>query len=266
MDSSDYFISSDGMPKICVPVSDKSRDGVLDRVCHIADGAADFIEWRIDCYDNVEDVSDVVKTAGMIKDILDDMPLLVTFRTANEGGQREISFVDYRRLLLDVAKSGAADMVDVEVFFCIGSDVGSEGINEIFLCEGPVLELIAELKKHVTVIGSYHDFNMTPNLQEMVDRLCFAVKCGVDIPKLAVMPKSEEDVLLLLNATLKAKRKLNVPVITMSMGKTGVVSRLLGESFGSSVTFGCVGRESAPGQIDADILHRILSDIHKELS
>ena len=39
------------------------------------------------------------------------------------------------------------------------------------------------------------------------------------------------------------------PIITMSMAATGVISRVCGEVFGSALTFGAVGKASAPGQI-----------------
>ena len=39
------------------------------------------------------------------------------------------------------------------------------------------------------------------------------------------------------------------PFITMSMGGTGVISRLAGEVFGSAFTFGAGKEAIAPGQI-----------------
>ena len=48
------------------------------------------------------------------------------------------------------------------------------------------------------------------------------------------------------------------PLVTMSMGKDGVVSRICGECFGSDITFAAVGKTSAPGQIEAEDLKRIL--------
>ena len=38
------------------------------------------------------------------------------------------------------------------------------------------------------------------------------------------------------------------PIITMSMASNGMISRLSGEVFGSCLTFGAVGKASAPGQ------------------
>lgn len=64
--------------------------------------------------------------------------------------------------------------------------------------------------------------------------------------------------LTLLSATLEAKEVLLCPVVTMSMGQLGLVSRLCGQQFGSAITFGLAGEASAPGQIDADSLHAVL--------
>ena len=88
-------------------------------------------------------------------------------------------------------------------------------------------------------------------------------KCGADVCKMAVMPNSPDDVLNLLSATNDAHALINRPLITMSMGKWGLISRLSGELFGSSLTFGCVGNASAPGQIEADELNTVLQIIHK---
>ena len=88
---------------------------------------------------------------------------------------------------------------------------------------------------------------------------------GADLAKIAVMPQSPEDVLTLLSATCQAHRQLSCPVISMSMGGTGLVSRLSGEIFGSCMTFGSVGEASAPGQIPARTLKEILTLTHRTL-
>jgi 3-dehydroquinate dehydratase-1 len=63
------------------------------------------------------------------------------------------------------------------------------------------------------------------------------------------MPQSIEDVQRLLAATLRASRELPIPVITMSMGGLGAVSRICGGVFGSALTFAVGAAASAPGQI-----------------
>ena len=81
---------------------------------------------------------------------------------------------------------------------------------------------------------------------------------GADILKLAVMPGSPENVLDLLYATSHANWSGKAPVITMSMGSLGSLSRISGQIFGSAVTFGTVGEASAPGQLAIDDLRIIM--------
>jgi 3-dehydroquinate dehydratase-1 len=96
---------------------------------------------------------------------------------------------------------------------------------------------------------SCHDFHATPGSAEMVATLLRAEREGADIAKLAVMPRAPGDVLRLLDATLQAGAALRIPLITMSMGALGAMTRICGWQYGSSVTFAVGQRVSAPGQI-----------------
>ena len=55
------------------------------------------------------------------------------------------------------------------------------------------------------------------------------------------------------------------PIITMSMAGTGVISRLCGEVFGSSMTFGAAKKASAPGQMGVEDLSTVLGLLHKSM-
>ena len=82
---------------------------------------------------------------------------------------------------------------------------------------------------------------------------------GADLPKVAVMPRCRTDVLELLAATAEmADLHPETPVITMSMGALGAVSRLAGEAFGSAMTFANPGQASAPGQVSLDVVNTVL--------
>ena len=85
-----------------------------------------------------------------------------------------------------------------------------------------------------------------------------------DMVKLAVMPQKIKDMLDLLEVTEEFKfRNREMPLITMSMGHLGVLSRISGEIFGSCVTFGAGKAASAPGQMDREDLEDILAQIHR---
>ena len=82
-----------------------------------------------------------------------------------------------------------------------------------------------------------------------------------DILKIAVMPRNALDVLTLLEATRRMADVADCPLITMSMGALGVISRISGQIFGSAATFGAAASASAPGQpavLDLDAALAIL--------
>ena len=76
------------------------------------------------------------------------------------------------------------------------------------------------------------------------------------------MPVERRDVLTLMQATLDRYAESETPLITMSMGALGCVSRLCGELTGSCLTFGTAGEASAPGQIPAGALRTALEIVH----
>ena len=154
------------------------------------------------------------------------------------------------RLIQDAAKTNCVDLVDVEMFF------GDE-----------VKDIIEQVHQHgVKVIASNHDFEKTPDVDEMISRLCKMQNLGADLLKIAVMPQCRKDVLNLLTATEEMYRKYaKCPIITMSMSQMGVVSRLCGELSGSAVTFGAAGKASAPGQIGTEKLSEMLLMLHNDL-
>ena len=101
---------------------------------------------------------------------------------------------------------------------------------------------------------SNHDFEKVPTKDVIEFRLSKMAELGADVPKLACMPQNAEDVLTLLSATTSAIHNINKPLITMAMGDLGKVTRIAGQVFGSSLSFGAVGKTSAPGQLSIEDL------------
>ena len=244
-------VIGEGMPKICAPVVGRTREEILLQVKELLEAGPDLAEWRADWFEGAKDKGELREVLGLLRGELGEMPLLVTFRTKREGGEQEISAEDYEEFLREVLASGQADLVDVELF------MGTE-----------LLERIVERahEKGVKVAASSHDFEKTPNVGEMVDRLCRMQRAGADLLKIAVMPKDPGDVLTLLAATWQMREcYASQPVITMAMGGKGVISRMAGEIFGSALTFGSAGKASAPGQVKAEELKGVLRLLHENL-
>lgn len=240
-----------GIPKICVPIVGATKEEILEAGCKIRETAADIVEWRGDWYADILNYDRTLETLYALREVLGDLPLLFTFRTAKEGGEQSIDVDTYVELNQQIIRSQCADLIDVELF------TGEETVRQ----------LIEAAHAHgVKVIVSNHDFQKTPDKEELLARLRRMQELGADIPKLAVMPQNKKDVLTLLSATEEmTSHYADRPVITMSMAGAGVISRLCGEVFGSALTFGAAGKTSAPGQLEVRDLHDILHILHDHL-
>ena len=240
-----------GIPKICVPIVGVTREEILAAAENIKSTKADVVEWRVDWYEDIFDFTKTEATMQALREVLGEMPILFTFRTSKEGGEKAIETEAYVELNQNAAKTGLVDLVDVEAF--TGDDVVKA-----------VVEIAHE--NGVKVIASNHDFHKTPAKEEIVSRLRKMQELGADSPKIAVMPQNKKDVLTLLAATEEmVSEYADRPIITMSMSGTGVISRLCGEVFGSALTFGAVGKVSAPGQMGIEDLTTVLGLLHKSL-
>lgn len=240
------IVLGEGRPKICVPVTGVSSDDIVSQLGKIYNeykDIVDIIELRIDYYENVFDNEKLSELFKRVRQAVNDMALLLTFRSKKEGGEKEITAEKYTGLIKTAIDSGMIDAVDVEAFF------GDNILREI--------SSYAKERK-VIVIASNHDFEKTPDMSDIAERLKLMEKEGADIAKIAVMPKSKKDVITLITALGEADEMLAIPVIAISMGRLGKVSRVAGEVFGSCLTFGVVDKASAPGQIEVRELKNIL--------
>jgi len=246
----DIHIGS-GIPKICVPIVSKTKNEILTETENIHRLHPDIVEWRADYFEDIFEIEKVKSVLCEIRTILGEIPVIFTFRTKNEGGEKAIEASYYLKLNSEIAETGNADLIDVEAF--LGNDTVSEIITKAH-------------EYGIHIIASNHDFLKTPPKEEIILRLRKMQDLGADILKIAVMPVSNEDVLTLLSSTQEmALKYAKKPLITVSMSGKGLASRLFGETFGSAVTFGSAKEASAPGQIDICKLRDMLGIVHDNL-
>mgnify|MGYP005800969339 FL=1 len=240
-----------GIPKICVPIVGVTKEEIITEAKTFDSIPVDVVEWRVDWFENVFEFDKVEDVLKDLREALGDTPILFTFRTSKEGGEKAIEPEPYKELNIKAAQSGYVDLVDVEVF--TGDDIVKEIVKNAHACG-------------VKVVASNHDFDKTPEKAEIVKRLRKMQELDADIPKIAVMPNCKKDVLTLLSATEEMYTEYaDRPIITMSMAGTGVISRLCGEVFGSALTFGAAKKASAPGQMGVEDLKIVLELLHKSL-
>lgn len=233
--------------KTIVPITAKNKEQALAQAQVIANTAdADLAEFRIDLLSFASDTKQVIALGHELKKILGNKPMIATIRTKNEGGQLEISDAYYGKTYQAYLKNPFMDWLDVEMFR--DQKVVSEIVQKAH-------------QKKVLVVMSNHDFQKTPSQDEIEKRLLKQDQMGADVLKIAVMPKSKQDVFTLMNATLKVSQQTTKPLLTMSMGQLGTISRVATANMGGSYSFGMIGEASAPGQIDVTKLKQILQTV-----
>lgn len=232
------------LPAVCVPLVERTADGLLAEAAAVAALGPDLVEWRADHFEGLGSPSEVVALAHRLRAAVRPAPLLFTRRWSGEGGRPLAVDEDaVVALYAAVCAAGACDLVDYELAH---PTARWAAVRRASRAAG------------VGLVGSFHDFGGTPPLEALLDRFRAAEEAGADAAKVAVLPRCPEDVLRLLEATARARHERGIPVVSMAMGELGAVSRVFGWTFGSCLTFAAGEAASAPGQLPAKALRAIL--------
>lgn len=206
---------SEGHPLIVGAIS--GIDGLA-----VTPTGCDLIELRLDSLGFDEGLRHYAENSPL--------PLLITARGANEGGQKDWSSgeraIAYRALL------PFATLIDVE-------------LRDFDLLD----DLIAEARESgVLVVGSFHDFERTP----LVDELRARLDSRADLHKFALMAHSPSDIVEHLELL---KYLDGHPCAVMGMGPLGAAARPLMAQCGSLLNYGYLGEiPTAPNQWPARLL------------
>ncbi len=237
-----------GRPVLCAPVVEETQEKIISNIKDMADQGVEMIEWRIDWYRDGKDPEAVTALLRKLAPVVTHTVLLGTFRSREQGGQKDISLDDYLELNLQAAKTGVLDLADME----------------FFQVKAPEETVHALRQAGVGVVASDHDFSRTPDSDSIKNKLEQMYLSGADFVKLAVMPQDKPDVLRLMEGILSVKKKYPMShIIAISMGNDGVISRLLGQWFHSEVTFAAFAKTSAPGQVSYDEARMVLKQMER---
>lgn len=222
-------------PLLCVPLVGRTRERVLAEAAKVQAQRVDIIEWRVDYFAAIGDTPAVLDTARALRALAGKLPIIFTRRWSREGGEPiDISDEQVVELYDAVAASRLVDFIDFEM------QNDPEHVRRVR----------RSTRAHkVRLILSYHNFSYTPGLEFLVRQFLEAERLGADVAMVSVMPRDRADVLTLLAATAAADAKCGIPLISMSMGPLGSVTRMVGGVFGSSLSFAVGEGSSAPGQI-----------------
>jgi 3-dehydroquinate dehydratase type I len=166
------LVFGEGEMKICIPVCEKTKAAAVKEVKEIKKTKAQMVEWRLDYFEE-----DILDAAQEIFDAAGHMPVLCTFRTKSEGGERDIDLESYFTLYEGLAERGAK-MIDLELNIC--------GAVEAY-----AMQFIAALHSMgIVVVMSYHNFLNTPSREEikqtyelmrMLDRLMESMEDALEM-------------------------------------------------------------------------------------
>lgn len=236
-------MNDDHKTRVCVPLSETTI-AALASSCREAIDVADLIELRLDYLDQNELSHSEIET--LIEKC--PKPVILTFRPDDQGGYRSIS--DKERFeFWKWAFTSEAAFFDVEVELAEELAKGNTGV----------------LPDWSRVICSQHDFTSAkPVVELMYERIA---STPARIIKIAVQSNDVVDCLDLFKL-LDRSRVEQRPIIAIGMGSPGVLTRIVGPSRGSFLTYAALGsgKGTAPGQINAVDLNSIyrIGEIKKE--
>ena len=261
-----------GLPAVAVSLTGPSLAQARTQARSAIDAGADVLELRVDLLEEAGALAapaplDAATAAAQVLECLRGLreaidgaaPLLLTCRTAAEGGRAQLDDTAYGSLLRSVL-DGLADWTPERRPAAIDVEVQRGCLPQV-CAQAHALS--------IDVVASFHDFEATPADEPLEEVLARMAREGADLAKIAVWPTSADDVARLLGVCARAtagageRSGLGVPVAAMSMGALGVVSRVA-PAFGSALTFAVVpdeqgqARASAPGQLPIQDVRRCL--------
>ena len=263
-----------GLPAVAVSLTGPSLAHARAQARSAIGAGADVLELRVDLLEETgaltaapmdtaaARVLECLRGVGEVANGADadaGAPLLLTCRTAAEGGRAQLDDAAYGALLRSVL-DGLADWAPERRPAAIDVEVQRGCLQRV--CE----------HAHtlgVDVVASFHDFEATPPDEVLEGVLARMADEGADLAKIAVWPTSADDLARLLGVCARATMGTGegagpgVPVAAMSMGALGAVSRVA-PAFGTALTFAAVpdeqgeARASAPGQMPIQDVRRCL--------
>lgn len=266
-----------GLPAVAVSLTGPSLAQARTQARSAVVAGADVLELRVDLLEEAgalaaPDPLDAATAAAQVLECLRGLgeaiaadgadagaPVLLTCRTAAEGGRAQLDDAAYGALLRSVL-DGLTDWAPERRPAAIDVEVQRGCLPQV-CAQAHALS--------IDVVASFHDFEATPADEALEEVLARMAREGADLAKIAVWPTSADDVACLLGVCARAtagageRSGLGVPVAAMSMGALGAVSRVA-PAFGSALTFAVVpdeqgqARASAPGQLPIQDVRRCL--------
>ncbi len=215
--------------KTCVSIAEKTPKKVLALIKTVLQ-KSDFAEIRFDFLIT----KDIPKTLELTKKYHNRC--VFTLRPKNQGGK--FSGTEKERVsILKLMAEYNPHFIDIEF---------SASQNR---------DLLSYVRKTKTpILVSWHDFNRTPSIKELLKKYQSMKKIS-NHTKIVTTARSIKDTATILSLY----RNQNFGLIAFAMGEFGRISRILCLHLGSPYTYVSLGKPVAPGQFSLDEIKSLQS-------
>src|SRR3954468_19257054 len=219
-------------PRICIALGMPDVRTLLVHARREAEAGEQFLEFRLDFLDHPR------KGAEAIADFLEQFPdciLIATCRRHQNHGKFNGS-IEEQFAILDIAVTSGAHAIDIEVET---AEIAHDRLHHF--------------RGRAQVIVSYHNFEATPPMDTVVNRM---LKVQADAFKIVTTARKPSDnVRVLAAAKALPKQKL----VVLAMGELGFPTRVLSPVFGGVYTYAApmCADGTAAGQVSAKYLRHL---------
>lgn len=220
------------LPRICIALGLPDVPTLLEHARREAEAGESFLEFRLDF------VNQPLKGAMAIRGFLEQFPevsILATCRRHQNRGKFNGS-IEEQFAVLDAAVQSGAHAIDVEI-------ESAEAARE----------RLHQFNGRTHVIVSYHNFEATPPLDPIINRV---TRIPADSYKVVTTARKPSDNARILGAAKTAARHR---MIVLAMGELGFPTRVLSPVFGGAYTYAApmLTQGTAAGQVSARALRHV---------
>ena len=218
------------LPRVCIALGFTSVKELEEVAEHEYRDGATFFEFRLDYLPDPAAAFDLIRD---FRRVHPDAHILATCRHKHAGGEFSGTLDEQLAILRSSAQAGA-ELVDLEI----------ESAEQM-------KSAAASLRESTLLVVSYHNFQSTPSLDRVMQRLR---KIPADVYKVATTARKQSDNLRVINLL---RQEEHASLVALAMSEFGTASRVL--SLGSVFTFAAPARVTgtAPGQIAAALMRSL---------
>ncbi|MEM2281946.1 MAG: type I 3-dehydroquinate dehydratase [Candidatus Hadarchaeales archaeon] len=217
-------------PALCGCVTGENPREMEEGVERAKELGADCVELRVDWLKEWE---------GWERLLSLDFPKILTNRPVREGGK---------------FRGGEEERVGI---LLRGIELGVDCVDIEFSSAPELLQRVLEeaRRRGTSTILSFHDFDGTPPLEVLKQRVEELSALNPDFVKLVTMARSKEECFRMFDLIRSVRGR---PIIAFAMGEEGHASRIVAALLGSPIVYTSVGEQTAPGQLGLKEMRVIL--------